>query len=69
MKAKDVAKLLLQHPEMEVEVGVYAYRDPEDSIGTFEFTDVETISLRKTGYMSIVLTGEKIGYPLNSGQC
>ena len=67
MKAKEVAKLLLQNPDMDVEVGVYTYQSCEDSVGAHEFTDVEVISIHKGKHRkpTIVLTGERIGYPDN----
>ena len=69
MKAKDVAALLLLHPEIDVEVGVYSYQDAQDSVGAYEFTEVNTISLRKKTKFKdvvIVLTDGKIGYPDNA---
>jgi len=66
MKAKDIAALLLLHPENEVEVGVYTYQDAQDSVGSYDFSEVNTISIRKgTKFRkpTIVLTGSKIGYP------
>jgi hypothetical protein len=68
MKAKELAKILLEHPEMEIEVGTYTYADFQDSVGAYEFNDIDTVSIRKqTKFRQavLVLTGGKIGYPDN----
>ena len=66
MKAKDVAEILLKYPDMEVEIGVYAYQNFHDSVGAYDFSGVTTVSVRKKTKFcdaKLVLTEGKIGYP------
>ena len=66
MLAKKLAALLLKHPNMEVEIGSYSYASSEDSVGYFDFIDVEVVSIRKDNYYdAIILTSTTIGYPQN----
>jgi hypothetical protein len=66
MKAKDLAKILLKHPELDVELANYSYTDSDSSVGYYDFQEVETVSItakKAKSKQSIILSTSHIGYP------
>lgn len=50
-------------PETKIELAGYYYADSEDSVGTYDFVDLEVVSMRKDRV--IILSSSIIAYPMD----